>query len=430
MPYSFLCDRISMVFLLLYLLFFLWRRFSWRRSIGIAAAVFLLTAPMEAVQCLYPECGGLTVFVTLAEVVIVQGTALYLSRYRNFSALFASISASVYVLVGNLTGMVYYAETGRLVLAAAVQILLNTLVFFLLFRLCREDLRAAVRVHTPWGQLCLIPVLLYSIEYALAVWPQSIYDKPENAWPILLVLAMAMTAYTTVFRLFGQLHRDHDMQRSIDHLTASVALLKQQVESTRRNQVELSILKHDMRHDNNVLLAYLNEGRTDEVRAQLEQMNSRVQRIVTAQYCENTAVNSVLQNNAALAAQCSVEFRCEARLPDKLPLDEFELAIVLSNLTENAVQAAAAMAPDKRWVQVRVYPVKRQLLLSVVNPYTGQVEFSEDTGLPVSSRGEGHGFGLQSVRVFAERLGAIFDCTAEDGVFSTRLLLPWNTEEN
>lgn len=432
MQYSFLCGRISMVFLLLYLLLFLRLRFSWRRSIALAAAVFLLTTPMDAVQSFCLEDSWLTLAVTLAQAAIVQGTALCFSRYSNWSGLFVGLSAAVYVLAGNLTGMFFYTETGRLFAAMLVQILLNALVFFVLYRLCRAELLAAQagREAVPWLALCLVPALLYSIEYSLAVWPQSIYDEPENALTMLLVLALALAAYAMVFRLFGQIRRSHDTQRSLDHLTASVEHLKQQIESTRRNQLELSVLKHDMRHDNNVLLAYLDEGRIDRLRAQLEQMNARVDRIVTARYCGNTAVNSVLQSNAAQAARSGVEFRCEAQLPAKLPLDEFELAIVLSNLAENAVQAAAQVTErEKRWVQVRVYPVKSQLLLSVVNPYAGEVSFDEETGLPRSAKGEGHGYGLQSVRFFADRVGAIFDCAAENGVFSVRLLLPWTTEK-
>ena len=40
--------------------------------------------------------------------------------------------------------------------------------------------------------------------YTLAVWPQSIYEHPENAWPIFQVLLLMVVSYTMVFRFFAE----------------------------------------------------------------------------------------------------------------------------------------------------------------------------------------------------------------------------------
>lgn len=425
MSFAFLCDRISMLFLLLFQLSFLSCRYSRRRTALLAAAVWLVTAPLEYWQSSMPPERPMRVAITVAEIIIVQGAAMLFSRYRDFRALFVGLSSAAYVLVGNMLGAMVFNATGNLLPALGLQTVCHIVVLAVLYRYCRQDFLAEVGRSRYWGYFCLVPALLYGIVYSLSVWPQSIYEQPSNALAIVQVLLLMVVSYIMVFRTIARMRRDADTRRNEELLTASVRAMKREMEANQQNQLQLSILKHDMRHDNSVLLAYLEAGETDKVKTRLLEMNEDLAHIVTARYCGNLAVNSVLHTSAALAAQNDVTFRCKALLEKELPLPELELAAVISNLTKNAVQAAAQLpAGQERYVNVKICPVKQQLLIAVTNPYDGTLELSPETGLPRSAKGVGHGYGLQSVRFFAERSNAMFDCDTEDGVFSVRMLIP------
>ncbi len=55
--------------------------------------------------------------------------------------------------------------------------------------------------------------------------------------------------------------------------------------------------------------------------------------------------------------------------------------------------------------------------------YAGEITISPQTGLPQTTQGEKHGFGLQSVQAFCERYKAVFHYTTEaDHVFRVTLL--------
>ena len=57
------------------------------------------------------------------------------------------------------------------------------------------------------------------------------------------------------------------------------------------------------------------------------------------------------------------------------------------------------------------------------NTYAGEIVVSPQTGLPQTTKGAGHGFGLQSVRALCERYKAVFHYATEDGhVFRVTLL--------
>jgi hypothetical protein len=68
--------------------------------------------------------------------------------------------------------------------------------------------------------------------------------------------------------------------------------------------------------------------------------------------------------------------------------------------------------------------VKGQLFFEASNSYTGTLNFAPDTGLPVSEKGKGHGYGLRSVLAFSKKHGASFDCQTDGEVYHVRLLIP------
>lgn len=65
-------------------------------------------------------------------------------------------------------------------------------------------------------------------------------------------------------------------------------------------------------------------------------------------FCENRAADSVIGYYCALAKRENIPFQAQANLPLKLPVDEIDMCLVLSNLLENALEASLKTARKKR----------------------------------------------------------------------------------
>lgn len=414
---------VSLTFLLVFLLLFLPLRWKKGRSILLTAVCFTVTTAVDALQCMAGS-GMAALAVTMLEIVLVQGEALLLCRYRDFRALFVGISASAYVLVGNVASILFLLRSGKFLLSILLQILVHGLFLFFLALFGRRDLALELRERQDgWGPLCLIPALFYAIIYTLTVWPSNIAERPSDSLGILLVLLLMGASYTLIFHVVAQSRRSQELLYSNKCLETCANSLKKEFRSMRQNQLELSILKHDIRHRDNLIRIYLDQGDTESIRGLLECGDHTLEKTITAKYCDNVAVNGILVNLAGMAAERRVSFSCEASVPERLSVNEFELATVISNLAENAVQAAGEAPEGARFVRIRIRPVKEQMILSVSNAYRGKLTFSQETGLPISQKGASHGYGLKSVQAFVRKQNAVFDCSASNGVFSARLLL-------
>lgn len=101
------------------------------------------------------------------------------------------------------------------------------------------------------------------------------------------------------------------------------------------------------------------------------------------------------------------------RIPREIPVNEYEFALVLANLLENAVNSVKDLEPAQKYVDAKIHCTTEYLLVDMQNEYGKEVRFDSITGLPKSERGENHGLGMQSVRAFSDRLGGISTATAK-----------------
>ncbi len=101
-------------------------------------------------------------------------------------------------------------------------------------------------------------------------------------------------------------------------------------------------------------------------------------------------------------------------LPDTLPVDEGELAIVVANALENAIHANQKLPPNRREIYCKMVGTP-SVMLEISNPCSGSVSF-DSKGLPLAQK-DGHGLGVQSISAFCQKNGAVCHFNLTNGWF-------------
>jgi sensor histidine kinase regulating citrate/malate metabolism len=101
-------------------------------------------------------------------------------------------------------------------------------------------------------------------------------------------------------------------------------------------------------------------------------------------------------------------------------VDEMQLAIVVSNLLENAIHACEELPEDERFIEIKA-KYKEQLLLEISNPCDGKVPLDEE-GHPYATAGD-HGIGTTSVLAFVKQTDSEIRYIAEDKIFKVRMII-------
>ncbi len=111
-------------------------------------------------------------------------------------------------------------------------------------------------------------------------------------------------------------------------------------------------------------------------------------------------------------------------MPDPLPFSELDIASLLGNLIENAIQGCQNVPQEKRYFYLTSeIPHPGQLYIVSTNSFNGVVY---QTGTKYeSTKPKGHGIGLSSIEATTEKYGGHITITHDQKEFDVDILLPY-----
>ena len=197
--------------------------------------------------------------------------------------------------------------------------------------------------------------------------------------------------------------------------------MQNEIEQVKISSQKLAILRHDMRHHLNQISRLAEEENLPKLK---EYLTSTICKIpdFDIHLCENQAADSVAGYYYALARRENIPFSLQLDLPARLPVDEVDMCLVLSNLLENALEASLRIVDRPRHIRITSYlHAGNLLLIQVENTYVGEI--LEKNGVFQSSKRKGEGIGLQSVRHIAEKSGGASTFSHQNGIFCAKVML-------
>ena len=210
----------------------------------------------------------------------------------------------------------------------------------------------------------------------------------------LVLLAILVLFYAMFLAMANGLNRNARLQQENHFLSLQkerYANLQTAIEETRQ-------ARHDMRHHFLRLSSMAERGDLDE------------------------AADSIISHYAALAAKEEISFKAAIELPAEIPTDEIDLCLVLSNLLENAVEASIRTEKSRRKINLEVRLHHTHLILiQVENAFSGQIQ--EKNEVFQSSKRDGNGIGIESVRRISEKNGGSSSFQYKNGIFTAKIIL-------
>ncbi len=309
--------------------------------------------------------------------------------------------------------------------APLVNILLTfsffAVIIYLEWRFLRKPFRQLITIMpSGWNMLTIIPCVFCGYLMFVAAWPQSYQENFSQRIYGYAFLVPVVVVYTAIFKSLLRQYRAQVKKQNAKLLAFQVSALQQQLEKVSEGAEAMKILRHDLRHWLQTAAALAERG---EKEALLKFLASAQQQLSDAQprhWCHPPILDAVFSSYFEQARKQEISVDAKISLPDTLPIEEGELAIVIANALENAIHANAALPREQRKIRMMMvgHP---SVLLEISNPCTGQVEF-DSQGLPVS-RQPGHGLGVQSINAFCQKYGAVCRFSLEDSNFHFQLVL-------
>lgn len=393
-----------------------------------------------------PKARKRTLWITLIAIVIVNLALNMFFYLRGDYTTLAALDIVFFILVGvatkpmfretlmqwlfncftvmniyAITVVISYFLSDYLPYPVYANTALRALMFSAAILLFRKRLRPLYRQAADnWSVYLFVAAALFANFAYYFVFGDDVKQTLTDGFvPLMLLMLLTVLMYLAIFLSLRKTLREAALRVENLKIQSDRELTRQRLALMDKAVRQMSIVQHDRRHFNNTLLSLLHEGNTDKA-AELIHRQSEALPQKPRSYCRNVPVNAAVSYYAELASQQGI--RCHLRLdiPEKLSIDDLQLAMAVSNLMENSITAVAALPAEKR--ELRFTAVSAgQLILELANLYEGEVILDEK-GLPVSAK-EGHGKGSQSVSDFVSKCGGELVYETAGGVFKVRMMV-------
>lgn len=142
--------------------------------------------------------------------------------------------------------------------------------------------------------------------------------------------------------------------------------------------------------------------------------------------------HEILHHMNALVSYCQIQaqkldasFQASVQVPQHIGIVDADLAVLLSNMIDNALHAVAALPdPQERSIRLKVEIFENAgLFVSCTNSFSGDLQRDEQ-GDPLSPRRhEGHGQGIKAMRRVAEQYNSVLIIETQDNLFHVKSYL-------
>ena len=223
---------------------------------------------------------------------------------------------------------------------------------------------------------------------------------------------------------FLALHISKMNQRMNEGKIVAIQLDKQKamIEKAYQMQRETRILSHDLKHYAMAWTKLLEEGNVEQAKKQMAGFTGAVSSIGVNVYyiVDNEMLNAVMYEKAQLCRKKDIFVRWQ--ITTSYPKErEMDMAIVFSNLMDNAIRAEENLPEAKRFIGVDCFEVNN-IRHFIVSNYIEESVLDRNPQLHTTKEdAENHGLGILSVKKVVNQYGGLIDISEENSRFMVHI---------
>lgn len=209
------------------------------------------------------------------------------------------------------------------------------------------------------------------------------------------------------------------LKKEQDSYLSREQLLCKNYEKLQREQEKIRRLNHDHKYVLQYIFECLEKNDYENISIYIQNQLGRYQtkkEIWTGLVC----IDSPIENGREQAEKDNLKFCFDIDVTS-LPIEEYDLFVILGNLLDNAFEASRQCEAGTGYVNIKMKSAGDMLFIYLENNY-----FCEPRKLKnrlISTKGkEGHGYGLENVKEIVKKYEGTFNLDFGNGVFVVEIM--------
>ena len=217
----------------------------------------------------------------------------------------------------------------------------------------------------------------------------------------LLILLFLLAFYDFVMSI---VRRNAELQT----LTLQNRYAAEHAEHLRRSLDGTREMRHEMQHHVQALQALCADGEYERVKDYVDTLGSSFFS-EPVRYSDHALVNALVTACSQRAGRLGAEFEVSVHVPERIDICDSDLAVLLSNMIDNALEALAAV-PNKKdrklHLKIAVYE-NVGVFISCTNTFVGELKQDQAGEYLSTKEADGHGLGIKAMKRVAEAYNSL-----------------------
>lgn len=175
------------------------------------------------------------------------------------------------------------------------------------------------------------------------------------------------------------------------------AVVEQQYQEMRKAYEQNRRFVHDQKHMIQYLKECLNSGDMQNAREFLMQYETNEEHSVRKMWTGISTLDFIMNIKYAAMERAGIVFEWKAEI-DEIPIDEADFVVLMGNLFDNAIEAAAKCELEKRSISLSLRTVNQILLIQMENTSQKMPRKKQDRFITTKSDVGKHGWGIESMK--------------------------------
>lgn len=187
--------------------------------------------------------------------------------------------------------------------------------------------------------LIIVSILCLAAMYCFTIYGRMIFKTNDNGVSLLIIILLYLVLlliikiqsdkekkYISEMELAMENQRNEILKQSITDMENTFELWKTQI--------------HDYKHVLLHLQYMADNKRYEEICRFIKKENEKLGNNAVYYQTGNSTVDVIIYSKGKIANQNNITYIVNSNIPEKIPLEDMELAVVLGNLIDNAIEAA------------------------------------------------------------------------------------------
>lgn len=277
-------------------------------------------------------------------------------------------------------------------------------------------------VKKEWNYYWLVPTVFYIIwQYQINSGAKTGLENIQNPYNVIFLFIInfgALLIYYIMLMMDGQLAKNLQLEeeqhyRDLEHVAFQT--LQERMEETRR-------MRHDLRHHIHMVNYYLEEKNYDKLQEYVNAYRESIPDMERIRFCDNRIVNNIIFYFASQAMEQKIDFQAQLVVAEQLSVTDHEIAVLLGNLLENALDACMEQKETERRIIVKGKGDAHSLIFTIDNTCENEIKRNKKGEL-LTTKPQGNGIGVNSAKKIVDRYNGFFSADKRGEMFCASFML-------